>query len=302
VKFLQEARNGAKDSPIFQMLEYIPEPSVDHTKTDVFRQQVEYSEAMKQRLAEARRSGVEAVRAAQQDVGSLADTEAGVAVDLMLSYRAVEAFEDMVDLINKMPRPLAETVMVREQLAFALNRLKRRDQAERVLVDVLDKRGPSSETYSLLGRIYKDQWEEAQNAGQTVRARGLLDKAIETYLKGFEADWRDAYPGVNTVTLMELRDPPHPQRSRILPVVRYSVERKIARGKPDYWDQATLLELAVIEMNEADAWAALQKALTMVRESWEPKTTQRNLRLLREAREARGTVQPWMVEIEKALG
>jgi tetratricopeptide (TPR) repeat protein len=301
VKFLREARGGAKDSPIFQILDYIPEPIVDHTRTDVFRQQVSYSESLKERLAEARRGGVEAVRAAHKDLGSLADMESGVLVDLMLSYRAVEAYEDMVALIDAMPEPLAETVLVQEQRAFALNRLKQRELAESVLLKMNEKRGPSSETYGLLGRIYKDQWEEAREAKQTIRARGLLDKAIDAYLKGFETDWRDAFPGVNAVTLMELKEPPDPRRTALLPVVRYAVERKIAKGTPDYWDYATLLELAVIEMNEAHAWEALEKAVTLVRETWEPKTTQRNLRLLREAREARGEFKPWMLEVEKQL-
>jgi MAP3K TRAFs-binding domain len=103
------------------------------------------------------------------------------------------------------------------------------------------------------------------------------------------------------VTLMEIREPPHSSLTAIVPVVRYAVERKIAKGTPDYWDYATLLELAVIEMNESHARDALQKACAVVRETWEPKTTQRNLRLLRETREARGTLQPWMLEMEKAL-
>jgi len=193
-------------------------------------------------------------------------------------------------------------VLVQEQHAFALNRLKRREQAESVLLKLIEKRGPSSETYGLLGRVYKDQWEEARNAGQGFRARGLLDKAIDAYLKGFETDWRDAYPGVNAVTLMELKDPPHPARTAILPLVRYAVVRKIAKGKPDYWDYATLLELAVIEMDEAQAQDILPKALALVRETWEPRTTQRNLRVLRETRERRGTAQPWMGDVEKALG
>src|SRR5262245_1949232 len=225
---LRQSRQGSKDSPIFQILEYIPEPIVDHTRTDVFRQQIDYSESLKRRLAEARRTGIDAVRAAEKDLGALVGVESGVLVDLMLSYRAVEAYEDMVALIEKMPRPLAETVLVQEQLAFALNRLKRREQAESVLLKLIEKRGPSSETYGLLGRVYKDQWEEARNAGQGFRARGLLDKAIDAYLKGFETDWRDAYPGVNAVTLMELKDPPHPARTAILPLVRYAVVRKIA--------------------------------------------------------------------------
>jgi len=299
---LRQSRQGSKDSPIFQILDYIPEPIVDHTRTDVFRQQIDYSESLKRRLAEARRTGIDAVRAAEKDLGALVGVESGVLVDLMLSYRAVEAYEDMVALIEKMPRPLAETVLVQEQHAFALNRLKRREQAESVLLKLIEKRGPSSETYGLLGRVYKDQWEEARNAGQGFRARGLLDKAIDAYLKGFETDWRDAYPGVNAVTLMELKDPPHPARTAILPLVRYAVVRKIAKGKSDYWDYATLLELAVIEMDEAQAQDILPKALALVRETWEPKTTQRNLRVLRETRESRGTAQPWMRDVEKALG
>jgi len=299
---LRQSRQGSKDSPIFQILDYIPEPIVDHTRTDVFRQQIDYSESLKRRLAEARSTGIDAVRAAEKDLGALVGVESGVLVDLMLSYRAVEAYEDMVALIEKMPRPLAETVLVQEQHAFALNRLKRREQAESVLLKLIEKRGPSSETYGLLGRVYKDQWEEARNAGQGFRARGLLDKAIDAYLKGFETDWRDAYPGVNAVTLMELKDPPHPARTAILPLVRYAVVRKIAKGKPDYWDYATLLELAVIEMDEAQAQDILPKALALVRETWEPRTTQRNLRVLRETRERRGTAQPWMGDVEKALG
>jgi tetratricopeptide (TPR) repeat protein len=225
----------------------------------------------------------------------------GALVDLLLSYRAVSGFSEMIRLIEKMPRELADTVLVQEQLAFALNRLKQREQAEDVLLKLIERRGPSSETYSLLGRVYKDQWEEARSTGPAIRVRGLLDKAIEAYLKGFETDWRDAFPGINAVTLMELRDPPDPRRTSILPVVRYSVERRIAKGKPDYWDHATILELSVLAMDESQAMDALAHALAAVREPWEPQTTQRNLRLLREAREARGSVSPWMLEIEEAL-
>ena len=90
---------------------------------------------------------------------------------------------------------------VREQLGLALNRLGRRHEAERVLLDLISDRGPSSETYGILARVCMDQWGEAVQAGEYVLALGLLDKAIDAYLKGFETDWRDAYPGMNAVTL-----------------------------------------------------------------------------------------------------
>jgi hypothetical protein len=170
-----------------------------------------------------------------------------------------------------------------------------------VLLNVLEKRGPSSETYGILGRVYKDRWEAALNGGRAAQARGLLRKAIDAYLKGFEADWRDAYPGVNAVTLMEVADPPDPRRKRLIPVVSYAVERRIEAGEPDYWDYATRLELAVLAKNEQEALDALGDSLASIRESWEPETTVRNLRLIRRSREQRGEGIPWAIDIEREL-
>ena len=256
---------------------------------------------MKQRLAAARRAGADAVRAVAKDLGKIADAEAAVVIDLFLSYRAVKAWNDMIELVAKMSPPLAATVMVQEQLALALNRAGRGEDAEQALLQLIEQRGPSSETYGILGRVYKDRWEAAAKGGNTFLARGLLDKAISAYLKGFEADWRDAYPGVNAVTLMELRDPPDPRREQLIPVVRYAVERRIASGKPDYWDHATRLELAVLAKDEATVSAALGDALAAVREKWEPETTARNLRLIAEARDRRSETVAWAKDIEGAL-
>ena len=302
--FLREARTGAKDSPIFQLIDGLPEPNLEHLKTDVFRDQVNYAEQVKAKLADARRSAqkADAVRAVEGELGEVADLDTGVAIDLMLSYRAVSAWEDMVKLIQKFSAPLAQTVMVREQLGLALNRLKRRDEAEQVLRKLIEERGPSSETCGILGRVYKDQWEDATKSGNAFLASGYLEKAIKMYLQGFQADWRDAYPGINAITLMELRNPPDERRKELVPVVRYAVERKIEKGKPDYWDYATLLELAVLEGNKEAASRALGDALACVRERWEPETTARNVRLIRETRQARGEPTPFEGDVEQALG
>lgn len=301
---LAEAREAAKkepakDSPIYQLVESYPD--IDHTKTDVFRDRVQYSEELKKKLAAARKQGADALRAAEKEMGDLGSVESGVLVDLFLSYRAVKAWDDMLGLVERMPRELSGTVMIQEQLGLALNRAGRGEEAEKVLLDLIEKRGPSSETYGILGRVYKDRWEAAAKAGKSMQARGLLDKAIDAYRKGFEADWRDAYPGINAVTLMEVKEPPDPRRLEILPVVSYAVERKIAAGKPDYWDYATRLELAVLGKDEGKAAQALGDALAVVRESWEPETTLRNLRLIREAREKRGEDVPWAKEVEDEL-
>jgi hypothetical protein len=43
------------------------------------------------------------------DLGNLRDVETGILIDLFLSYRAVEGYEEMVSLVERMLRPLAKT-------------------------------------------------------------------------------------------------------------------------------------------------------------------------------------------------
>jgi hypothetical protein len=283
---LRVAQQALPDSPVFQMVEGFPD--IQRLKTDVFRDRVRYAEDLKTRLATARRAGAEAVAAVEAELGDVGHAEAAGVIDLFLSYRAVKAWPAMVDLVGRMAPPLAATVMVREQLALALNRAGRGEEAEAVLLKLIAERGASSETCGILGRVYKDRWEAAVKSKEKLLARGLLEKAIGAYLRGFESDWRDAYPGINAVTLMELKDKPDPRQAALLPVVSYAVERRIAAGQPDYWDYASRMELAVLRRDAAGAEAALADALAHVRESWEPETTARNLKLIAEARRGRG--------------
>jgi tetratricopeptide (TPR) repeat protein len=280
-------RQRGTDSPLFQLLDGYAAPPIDHAKTDVFREQVAYSQALKNQLADARAQGVEALDKVRDELGDIDTTEAGVAVDLMLSYRAVSQWSRIVDLHGRMDPALARTVLVREQCAMALNRVGRDREAETMLDELIAERGPSSETCGILGRVHKDRWEKALKAGQTLAARGHLRKAIAAYRQGFETDWRDAYPGINAITLMTIENPKNPETKELAAVVRYAVRRRLV-GKPDYWDQATLVEIAAIENDMDAAEAALVDALAALDEPWKAKTTADNLRRIADAREAAG--------------
>ena len=301
---LRAAQDAHTDSPVYQLVDGLPAPEVEHSKTDVFRERVEYNGVLKKRLAEARLvkgTALDRLRLIERELGNLVNVESGVVIDLFLSYRAVEAWQDMIRVKDSMSRPLQASVLVQEQFALALNRNGQGEEAERALLDLIEHRGPSSETYGLLGRVYKDRWDAAMKANRTALARGYLDRAIDAYLKGFETDWRDAYPGINALTLMELRDPPDERRAELLPLVRYAVKRRVASGKPDYWDYATMLELAVLGKDENAAAEGLSASLAAVRAAWEPKTTARNLSLIREARSRRGESLAWADSIEEEL-
>jgi hypothetical protein len=311
-------RQEASDSPLVQLLQGYRCPDLAHLRTDVFRDQVEYSESLKKKLREARGKKPQAVAeqelvAIEESLSPLDGVAAGVLVDLFLSYRAVSAFDRMISLFERLPQVIRQTVLVREQLAFALNRKaakatadqreQLRDQAVRLLEEIIAERGANGETCGLLGRIFKDRWDEARKAGEDVRARGLHRSAIKEYTRGFEADWRDAYPGINAVTLLDLEGSPASltERDRLLPVVRYAVEQKLRGAKPDYWDQATLVELSVLASQPQRAEDHLADALAALREPWEAETTARNLGLLVEARNKRGEDTGWIVGIVRSL-
>jgi hypothetical protein len=301
---LREARaNPHDDSPLFQLIHDMPRHEVDHSKTDLFRATFDYSRKYKERLAEALAKGEAAVNAiaAEPALKNLDAIEAGVVIDLYLSLRDVKNYKGMIELYDRMPAPLKRARITREQLAFALNREGRGIEAEGVLKEVIAEFGPSSETNGLLGRIYKDRWDAAKKAGK-IEAPALLKNAIEAYLTGFQTDWRDAYPGVNAVTLMEMQSKPDPRQAEILPVVRYAAAQK-AKRSADYWDYATLLELAVLGRDFDGAAERLGETLAAVpaTAAWQLETTERNLRLIREMREKRGEDTGGIVQIEQAL-
>ncbi|MBF0423292.1 MAG: DUF4071 domain-containing protein [Magnetococcales bacterium] len=303
---LRACQTKQADSPIYQLIQDLPTPDIKRLKTDTFRERVGYGVEQKNALEKARKiidpgERLRTLDALAQKLEPIHDTEAGIVVDLFLSYRAAEAWGRMIDLAARMSPPLSATVMIQEQLGLALNRSGRGEEAENLLLALLHRHGPSSETLGILGRVYKDRWELARSQGEKALADTLLDKAIATYLHGFECDWRDAYPGINVLTLMELRDPPDERRHALNPVVRYAVERRLVGRTADYWDHATRLELAVLGDDQPGAQAALGDAKATLPESWMPKSTVRNLRMIREARARRGKVGAWTEMIEEEL-
>jgi MAP3K TRAFs-binding domain len=305
---LSKARDRHDDSPVFQFLDDLPRPEIGHDRAETFRDLVEHSRRIKDEMSHGQAlgklKGREALLEIQEALGTLDDVKSGLVVDLFLTFRSLEAYNEMLALYDRMPVPLQRARLVREQRAFALNRLKRFAEAEKILLDIIGEHGRSPETNALLGRVYKDQWDNAGRATGSIVARGLLKKAIETYLAGFEADWRIALPGINAVTLMEMLDPPDPRQAALLPVVRYAAQRRIAASGSSYWDHATLLELAILCRDEATAADHLVDAVAEIRRMrsiYAPRTTARNLGFIREKRQSRGEPYAWIAEIEAQL-
>ncbi len=303
------------DSPVFALLSEWEPGDIARLKTDVFRDRAQSNEELKRRLAtireknkkdDTRRDAHAELAAFRDELGALDAVDAVTVVDLLLSYRALEDWSGMIALFGDMPETLKRQILVREQLGLAYNRragqkedLGDRAEALRILTGVAEQQGPSSETLGLIGRIHKDEWKEAVEAGDLVAASGHLEQATSAYRRGYMADQRDSYPGVNLLTLLDIQGDSESleDRDRLLPVVRFAVEQRLAGAAPDYWDHATMLELAVLENEPEAAMRHLARALAIVRETWEAGTTANNLELIEKSRRARGDDTSWLEAI-----
>jgi MAP3K TRAFs-binding domain len=308
-------RRDATDSPLFQLVRgWNPAPlGLDAAAS--FQEQLKAHEQVKQRLNDIRAASNDKARQPQAAAGLVrirkevldsGTTDAGVLTGLMLGYRALSDWTGMIEMYSQLPELLKRQVAVRQLLAFAYNRRAERakdpvdrERALEVLQELQREQGPTSETSGLIGRIYKSQWAEARADGKLTKARGYLKDAIEAYVGGFETDWRDVYPGINAVTLLDVQGGTASleQKDRLLPVVRFAVEQRLRAPAADYWDHATLLEIAVLENDAEQAHDVLLKVLTAFTETWQPESTADNLRIIERARTERGEEIGWLSQL-----
>src|SRR5574339_1213097 len=101
----------------------------------------------------------------------------------------------------------------------------------------------------LLGRIYKDMYKDAKKNNDQFMSIGFLDKAIDTYTRGFYSDPRDYYPGINAVTLLIKKGgkQSYDKAKELITSINLALARRGGLDSQNYWDLATILEIACIE-------------------------------------------------------
>lgn len=268
------------DSPFFQ---YFPvTPLVLPEATPGERRQREEANALRSRLVEARKllpeEALPRLKELERDVVESGQDDNRFLTDLMMAYRDCAAWDDVIRLIDGFRPELRRSTVVAQHEASALNRrgLPGDDSAaEAILEALIDRIGPDSETYGMLGRIHKDRYHRTGN-------RRDLDNAISAYRRGWEADPTDFYPGINLATLLtvaadsaagqELRD--------LLPRLRGVVDSRVSSPHADYWDLATSLELAVLERDWSRADTLIGPLRARAASPWMLETTLNNLGIL----------------------
>lgn len=280
------------DSPLFQLMPQVRGIQLPHEATESFRDRAKYINDTRTEIRAAARlldkeRGKQRLRDIAAHIGQGTPSDE-LLVDLLLGFRDVSAWDDMVGLVQQLPRALKENRTIREQWALALNRRNHpgdRNEAINVLRRLIDQGGANPETCGILGRVYKDLFYEARSKSDKLGARAFLDEAIRWYEQGFEADPRDYYPGINAVTLLLERGHVEDvkRRDALIPVVVFTIARRGGLASDDYWDLATVLELAVHRNDVTMVEQAVRKMVASAPYPWMLRTTLHNVQLLQKA-------------------
>jgi hypothetical protein len=105
---------------------------------------------------------------------------------------------------------------------------------------------------------------------------------------------------VNAITLLIVRGD-RKGAERLMPLVNFAVARRGGAASSDYWDLATVLELAVLGKDWQSATGVLSKVLAGAKAEWMAKTTRDNLLFIQQAYEARAESSPELAEIVRYL-
>ena len=275
---LGEQRN---DSPVFEFfpgyhVELPEELQPAEAKTRM------YSPALKQVFS---RSGSpakrkESAKAAEEIVKTTASGDPIAAVEVLKKYRELGAWDELIRFGDELPPPVRELAQVQQMLALALNRRNQSGDQERAVAmmeELVARTGGDGETHGILGRIYKDRFALSHDPAD-------IQRAIAHYRAGFEKDPSDYYPGVNLVNLLMVHggDAGRHELADVLPRVRRALEARMDLERPDYWDLATAVELALSAGDWAEAREYARRIVASTPDAWMIESTLANLRRLKQ--------------------
>jgi hypothetical protein len=278
----------AADSPVYRLfpslkLQLPEELAVSESKRKA-NQKIYRDKPLSYKRSSNREESIENLKGIQSDVMSNQDVVDPIEyISLLKSYRDVSAWQDLIKLAEEVPPHVAKTPEVQQLYALALNRIGKSGQAIDVIEKLIAQTGGDSETFGILGRIYKDLYE-THKLNDRAKAAFYLDKAIDSYRQGFEKQPSDYYPGVNVVTLLLQQHTPESKKEldEILPRVRKSLENRMADGPQDYWNYSTAMELACIAKEWEKAIAYAESACKQKPSGWMVESTVRNLSIMQE--------------------
>eukprot|EP00051_Salpingoeca_urceolata_P024008 m.415016 g.415016 ORF g.415016 m.415016 type:complete len:1430 (-) comp20177_c0_seq1:148-4437(-) len=222
----------------------------------------------------------------------------GHLLDLLLTYRDIKDWENMIHLLNVAGRhtSAAQLPQVQYHIAFALNRRNLKDDRQRALHIVnkvcaqYERDGVtdgSQDVWGLKGRIYKDKFIESLDGDVDYKS---CEHAIDAYRHVFAIE-ENLYGGVNLLTLLFASEKFEERKGEIENICSRLNGNVARRGGmqsiTDYWDAASFFEINVVGGLWALANQAAPVMYNLAASSWMLETTMRNIQLVDKLRKQR---------------
>jgi tetratricopeptide (TPR) repeat protein len=304
-QMVEETRHSStrrKVSPVYQLLPHLQQPQ--------WRLLLMSSD---NELSEAYATWLRALKAARRkmragDVMTLADetpVRALALEGLTAAGNALLALDEPDLALEKFDAALAvdpRDLPARQKRLICLGRLGRLEEARGDAEALTKEHADDAESWALLGRLEKTRWvhawcpkdswpgtpltppDSAQLRARAANEQALLELAIAPYARGFLADPRSYYAGINALTLMHLyrhlgpadNVPDDCEQFAVTDAavmalhggVHYSVESALSRSTADYWALATKAELALLHDTPAIVRKRWQKAVPAADRDW----------------------------------
>jgi hypothetical protein len=201
-----------------------------------------------------------------------------VALELLYLARDYLAWQETIEFVECLPRSIRNLPEVQEQHCLALSNTGKHLDSLGALEQLIARHGSSSEREGLIGRVYKNLYQETQNQ---VDKRRYLSNAIEHYERGMLLDLNDFYPSSNLPRLLRHRGGPgDAERARtIARLVAIACERALEQDPRDPWGKLTLLGAAFEVEDVKRARELVARILDDGPVDWRIGTTVKDLKL-----------------------
>jgi hypothetical protein len=137
---------------------------------------------------------------------------------------------------------------------------------------LVDENRTDSETYGAIGRVHAEMMSSAESEGNSMKAKGHLQRAAAAFCDGFRLDPMNTYTGINAIRML-LKLGEKEKVKNFGPIVLFAAERAVQ----DKWTVATVLELALLIGDEDRARATAERFMSMLEGGWEAEVTAMSL-------------------------
>lgn len=283
-----------KDSPAFELIDRFPLTILQEDKLQLYRQKQDLYESYVNKLNSAKNL------AQINDYVNNIKAEEKLSLKILV-YCIIENFKrlantkkkdswtSLIDFIRSddMRDLLSSSIYIKQQLAIAYNKRGAKDDKEKslkILNDILKCGCQSSETYGLIGSVYKTLYEEENDYNKKEQ---LLDLSIENYRTGFNMDITDYYLGINLANLLLEKncltndDCIKKELATILEILKYDINLLLKDSSENYWLLATYYEVNILSKDFENAKIVLGRLIKLNIKNpiadWQKTTTLNNL-------------------------